>query len=157
MVRRFTPGRRDFTPPGASGKLQQAWQHDMRYVSTRGDAPVLDFEDVLLSGLARDGGLYVPETWPTFSAADFADMAGRPYTDVATRIVRPFAPSIAEDDIASMVEAAYGTFAHPAVAPLAQLDANEFLLELFHGPSRIWRCSCSVSSSPMCSPSAASR
>ena len=107
----------------------------MRYVSTRGDAPVLDFEDVLLSGLARDGGLYVPETWPTFSAADFADMAGRPYTDVATRIVRPFAPSIPEDDIASMVEAAYGTFAHPAVAPLAQLDANEFLLELFHGPT----------------------
>jgi len=107
----------------------------MRYVSTRGDAPVLDFEDVLLSGLARDGGLYVPETWPTFSASDFADMAGRPYTEVATRIVRPFAPSIFEADIAAMVEAAYGTFSHPAVAPLAQLDANEFLLELFHGPT----------------------
>ncbi|GAB5503764.1 threonine synthase [Pyruvatibacter sp.] len=107
----------------------------MRYVSTRGDAPILDFEDVLLSGLARDGGLYVPESWPTFSAADFADMAGRPYTDVATRIVTPFAPSIAQDDIASMVDAAYSTFSHPAVAPLAQLDANEFLLELFHGPT----------------------
>lgn len=107
----------------------------MRYVSTRGDAPVLDFEDVLLSGLARDGGLYVPETWPTFSPAEFAELAGRPYTEVATRIVRPFAPSISETDIAAMVGAAYGTFSHPAVAPLAQLDANEFLLELFHGPT----------------------
>ena len=107
----------------------------MRYVSTRGDAPILDFEDVLLSGLARDGGLYVPETWPVFQASDFADMAGRPYTEVAARIVAPFAPSISENDIAVMVEAAYGSFSHPAVAPLAQLDANEFLLELFHGPT----------------------
>ena len=107
----------------------------MRYVSTRGDAPVLEFEDVLLSGLARDGGLYVPETWPAFSASDFEDMAGRPYTEVATRIVAPFAPSIAEADVAAMVGTAYGTFAHPAVAPLVQLDANEFLLELFHGPT----------------------
>lgn len=107
----------------------------MRYVSTRGDAPVLEFEDVLLSGLARDGGLYVPEAWPTLSADAFADLAGRPYTDVATRIVQPFAPSLAEDDIRRMVEAAYSTFTHPAVAPLTQLDSNEFLLELFHGPT----------------------
>lgn len=107
----------------------------MRYVSTRGDAPVLEFEDVLLSGLARDGGLYVPEVWPSFTPDDFADMAGRPYTEVAARIVEPFAPTIAPADIKKMVEAAYGTFSHPAVAPLAQLDANEFLLELFHGPT----------------------
>lgn len=107
----------------------------MRYISTRGDAPVLDFEDVLLSGLARDGGLYVPETWPALAPGEIADLAGRPYTEAAARIVAPFAPSIAPDAIAGMVEAAYAPFAHPAVAPLAQLDANEFLLELFHGPT----------------------
>ncbi len=107
----------------------------MRYISTRGDAPVLEFEDVLLSGLARDGGLYVPEAWPHFSTGEFASFAGRPYTEVATRIIQPFTPSICEADLAQMVEAAYSSFSHPAIAPLAQLDANEFLLELFHGPT----------------------
>ncbi len=107
----------------------------MRYVSTRGDAPVLDFEDVLLSGLARDGGLYVPESWPALTPEDFRELAGRPYTEVAARVIAPFAPSLGADEIGRMVEAAYGSFNHPAVAPLAQLDANEFLLELFHGPT----------------------
>ena len=107
----------------------------MRYISTRGEAPVLGFEDVLLSGLARDGGLYVPETWPGLERDEIASLAGRPYAEVAARIVAPFAPSIAADDIGAMIEDAYAAFAHPAVAPLVQLDANEFLLELFHGPT----------------------
>lgn len=107
----------------------------MRYVSTRGQAPALEFEDVLVSGLARDGGLYVPETWPLLSADDIAALAGRPYTEVATRIIAPFAPSIPVADIERMVEVAYGGFAHPAVAPLVQVGANAFVLELFHGPT----------------------
>ena len=108
----------------------------MRYISTRGEAPSLGFIDVTLAGLARDGGLYVPETWPAFTPEQIAALAGRPYAEVAVEIVRPFVGgAISDADLARMAYDAYGTFRHPAVAPLAQLSPGTFVLELFHGPT----------------------
>ena len=108
----------------------------MRYVSTRGQSPALGFLDVLVAGLARDGGLYVPETWPHFSAAEIADLAGRPYADVAHAVIRRFVDGeIPDADLYAMIEAAYAGFGHVAVAPLVQLAPGHFLLELFHGPT----------------------
>ena len=108
----------------------------MRYVSTRGEAPSLDFIEVMLAGLARDGGLYVPELWPTLNRATVESFAGRPYAEVAVEVIRPFVgDGIAELDLARMAREAYGNFRHPAVAPLTQLNPNLFVLELFHGPT----------------------
>ena len=108
----------------------------MRYVSTRGTAPDLSFEDVLLAGLARDGGLYVPDEWPHFSKADIRAMRGLPYSDVALEVMRPYVAGAIDDaDFKPMIEAAYKSFGHPAVVPLKQLDTNLFLAELFHGPT----------------------
>jgi threonine synthase len=108
----------------------------MRYVSTRGEAPALDFVEVMLAGLARDGGLYVPEHWPALDAKTIAGFAGRPYAEVAVEVIKPFiGETIAEADLARMAREAYGTFRHPAVAPLVELDAGLFVLELFHGPT----------------------
>jgi threonine synthase len=108
----------------------------VRYVSTRGEAPPLGFMDVTLAGLARDGGLYVPETWPTLSPAAIAGFAGRPYAEVAVEVIRLFTgDSISEADLSRLAREAYGTFRHPAVVPLSQVGANTFLLELFHGPT----------------------
>jgi threonine synthase len=108
----------------------------VRYISTRGEAPALGFIDVTLAGLARDGGLYVPDSWPVFSSEQIAALAGRPYAEVACEIARPFiGGTIADADLSRMAHEAYGTFHHPAVAPLAQLGANTFVLELFHGPT----------------------
>src|SRR4249919_2618123 len=108
----------------------------MRYVSTRGEAPSLDFVDVMLAGLARDGGLYVPERWPTLDNASIEGFAGRPYAEVAVEVIRPFVgDGIAEADLARMAREAYGSFRHPAVAPLTELNPNLFVLELFHGPT----------------------
>jgi len=108
----------------------------MKYISTRGAAPTLGFVDVLLAGLAADGGLYVPDTWPTFSAAELRAMRGKPYADVAFTVLRPFVGGeIADADLKAMIDEAYGTFAHKAVVPLKQLDANQWLMELFHGPT----------------------
>lgn len=108
----------------------------MKYVSTRGQAPVLGFEEVLLTGLGRDGGLYVPEQWPTLGKDDIAAFRGLSYRQVAVRVMSPFVcPEISEDDFAGLVDKAYGTFRHKAIAPLAQLDGNEWILELFHGPT----------------------
>jgi threonine synthase len=108
----------------------------VRYVSTRGEAPPLGFVDVTLAGLARDGGLYLPESWPQFDAATIAGFAGRPFAEVAVEVIRPFVgDAIAQSDIARMAREAYGNFRHPAVAPLSQYGGNEFLLELFHGPT----------------------
>ncbi len=108
----------------------------MRYVSTRGRAPTLGFDDVLLAGLATDGGLYVPEQWPTLTAADLLALRGKSYAEVAARVMAPFvAGSVLEKDLPRLCAQAYGRFTHPAVAPLKQLDANEWLLELFHGPT----------------------
>jgi threonine synthase len=108
----------------------------LKYVSTRGEAPALGFSDVLLAGLARDGGLYVPESWPSFTAAEIAAFWGRPYADVAFQIIRRFTgDEIAADDLKRMIGDAYAGFRHPAVAPLTQIGENHFLLELFHGPT----------------------
>ncbi|MGI9410050.1 MAG: threonine synthase, partial [Hyphomicrobiaceae bacterium] len=108
----------------------------MRYVSTRGDAPVLGFEDVLLEGLARDGGLYLPQEWPQLKPAEIVDFAGRPYHEVAADVIWPFVgdafPRQAFDD---MVCEAYATFGHDAVTPLVQIGPNSYVLELFHGPT----------------------
>ena len=108
----------------------------MRYVSTRGEAPPLGFIDVTLAGLARDGGLYVPETWPSLPPAAIAGFAGRPYAEVATEVIRPFTgDTIPEHDLSRIAHEAYDTFRHPAIAPVIQLDTNTFALELFHGPT----------------------
>lgn len=109
---------------------------DIRYISTRGKAPVLGFEDVLLAGLARDGGLYVPDRWPVLGTGDLRALRGLGYPTLAAHLMRPFiGRAIPESDFASMTEAAYRTFSHPDVAPLVPLGANEHLLELFHGPT----------------------
>ena len=108
----------------------------MKYVSTRGQAPVLGFEDVLLAGLARDGGLYVPQSWPQFSKDEIRAMRGLPYSEIAVRVMLPFlGGAIAEDEFRAIVEDAYATFDHAAVTPLVQLDQRTWVLELFHGPT----------------------
>ncbi len=108
----------------------------LRYTSTRGQAPALDFADVLLAGLAPDGGLYVPDSWPRVSPDEIASFATRSYADVATDIMSRFiGDAIPKSDLAAMVEAAYRDFDHPGIAPLRQLDAGEWILELFHGPT----------------------
>ena len=108
----------------------------MRYVSTRGEAAPLDFVEVMLAGLARDGGLYVPESWPALDREAIAGFAGKPYAEVAVDVIRPFVVgSIADGDLARMVREAYGGFRHPATTPLVQLDSSLFVLELFHGPT----------------------
>jgi threonine synthase len=90
----------------------------------------------MLAGLARDGGLYVPERWPTLDPATVGNFAGKPYAEVAVEVIRPFVgDGIAEADLARMAREAYGNFRHPAVAPLTQLDPSLFVLELFHGPT----------------------
>jgi threonine synthase len=108
----------------------------VKYVSTRGEAPVLGFEDVLLTGLARDGGLYVPETWPRLTPAEIAGMAASSYEDVALRVMRPFiGGEIPEAELAAMIGEAYASFSNRAVAPLVQTAPNQWILELFHGPT----------------------
>jgi threonine synthase len=108
----------------------------VRYVSTRGEVPPLGFVDVTLAGLARDGGLYVPETWPHLDPPTIQAFAGRPYAEVAVEVIRPFVgDAVSEHDLARMAREAYGSFRHPAVAPLTQYGVNEFMLELFHGPT----------------------
>ena len=108
----------------------------MKYISTRGNAPSLDFEGVTLAGLASDGGLYVPEHWPRFSAADIAAMRGLSYVELAVKVMTPFvAGSLSEGELRDLCQAAYGRFSHAAVTPLVQLDAQHWLLELFHGPT----------------------
>ncbi|WP_151705222.1 threonine synthase [Nitrincola alkalilacustris] len=108
----------------------------MRYVSTRGQAPVLNFADVLLAGLADDGGLYVPEKLPHFSQEEIASWRGLSYSELAFKVVQPFvSDTIAEDDLRRMVDETYAAFNHSAVAPLVELGTNEWVLELFHGPT----------------------
>jgi threonine synthase len=108
----------------------------MRYISTRGAGAPLDFVEVMLAGLARDGGLYVPQSWPALSRETIASFAGKPYAEVAVEVLKPFVgDSIPEADLARIAREAYGTFRHPAIAPLVQLDPNLFVLELFHGPT----------------------
>jgi threonine synthase len=108
----------------------------MRYISTRGQAPARDFADVLLAGLAEEGGLFVPETWPVFSAADWRAMRSLSYPDLAARVICPFIGSaIPFATLTKICHAAYAGFGHPAVAPLVQLETHLFTQELFHGPT----------------------
>jgi threonine synthase len=112
----------------------------MQYVSTRGEAPVLRFSDVLLQGLARDGGLYVPDSWPVLSSEVITAMAGRPYADIAKTVLAPFVETeIPLSDFHSMVDEAYASFRHEAVTPLVQLAPNHFVMELFHGPTMAFK------------------
>jgi len=108
----------------------------LKFISTRGEAPALSFEGVLLAALAQDGGLYMPEVWPKLEPEEIARLAGLDYADAACRVMRPFLagdPCLA--DLESVLEEAYGSFHHPAVAPLRQIGPNSFILELFHGPT----------------------
>ena len=108
----------------------------MRYISTRGQAPVRDFAGVLLAGLAEDGGLYVPEAWPRLSPADLRGLRGLPYHELAARVLAPFVgSSIPFATLQAMCQEAYAGFGHPAVVPLVQLDACLWAQELFHGPT----------------------
>ena len=108
----------------------------MRYISTRGQAPALDFAGVLLAGLASDGGLYVPETWPHLSPADLRALRGLPYAELAARVIAPFtAGAVTQETLHRLCAESYAGFAHPAVVPLVQLDTGLFVQELFHGPT----------------------
>ena len=108
----------------------------MKYISTRGQAPELTFEDAMLTGLARDGGLYVPETIPKLSTDDIKAMAGKSYEEIAFQVMRPFVgDTFSDDDFKGIIEHAYKDFGHAARAPLVQLDHGHYLLELFHGPT----------------------
>jgi len=108
----------------------------MKYISTRGSAPILDFEEAMLSGLARDGGLYVPSEIPQMSHGDIAALSGLSYEETAFRVMRPFVgQSFSDDALEGCISRAYSGFYHAARAPLVQLEPGHFLLELFHGPT----------------------
>ena len=108
----------------------------LHYISTRGEAPNLGFADAMLAGLARDGGLYVPHNLPHWSPSDIRALTGLSYAQAATRIVLPFTGGdIGEAELAGMAHEAYADFRHAACAPIAQLEDNLFLAELFHGPT----------------------
>ena len=108
----------------------------INYISTRGQAPNLDFEGVLLAGLASDGGLYVPEQLPRFTREQILAMRAMDYPTLAFEILQPFVEgSIEPDDLRRLIDEAYGSFRHAAIAPMYQLDNNQWVLELFHGPT----------------------
>src|SRR5690554_887553 len=108
----------------------------MRYISTRGKAPACSFEQVLLTGLAPDGGLYVPEQLPKFTKQEMQQMVGLSYPELAQKIITPFVDGAIPDDVLKeLIEKSYASFAHKAVAPLRMLDANEWVLELYCGPT----------------------
>ena len=108
----------------------------MNYISTRGEAPPVTFLEAVLAGLAPDGGLYVPESWPQLTATDIAAFAGRPYAEVAAAILGRFAgDELSPETLVDLCVDAYSSFSHAAVAPLKQLTPGTFLLELFHGPT----------------------
>ena len=108
----------------------------MQYISTRGAAPILGFGEAMMTGLARDGGLYVPQSVPVISHAEIAALAGQPYEEVAFRVMRPYLGGFfTDDEFRGLIDRAYAGFHHAARAPMVQLGASHFLLELFHGPT----------------------
>ena len=108
----------------------------MNYISTRGTAPILTFGEAMMTGLARDGGLYVPQSVPQMSPDQIAALAGQSYEEIAFRVMRPFlGDTFADDEFRGLIAKAYANFGHAARAPLVQLAPNHFLLELFHGPT----------------------
>jgi threonine synthase len=122
---------------GRNANIMRGWSlSDTRYISTRGEAPELGFEDVVLAGLARDGGLYLPADWPRFEHDEIASFAGRPFHEIAAAVIAPFAiGAFTRDELTALARDAYSGFGHTAVTPLAQLTPNRFVLELFHGPT----------------------
>jgi len=108
----------------------------MKFISTRGNAPELEFEDVIITGLASDGGLYVPQSWPQISHDQIRSFASRPYHEVAYEVMAPFVDGAIEDQVfKEIIAQSYATFSHPAVVPLREMRPNEWILELFHGPT----------------------
>jgi threonine synthase len=108
----------------------------VRYISTRGEAAALSFAEVLLAGLARDGGLYMPKGWPELSPEALLRLTGASFAEVAAAVLEPFAgDSFSAGELLALAQAAYGRFSHPAVAPLTQIDRSLWVLELFHGPT----------------------
>ncbi len=108
----------------------------MKYISTRGQAPVLDFDDVLLSGLARDGGLYVPDIWPVFNSTKIKEFSSLPYNELALKVIQPFVGnSIDTVTLSEMINSSYSRFTSADIAPLKEIGKNEYLLELLHGPT----------------------
>lgn len=108
----------------------------MKYISTRGNAPILSFEEAMLTGLARDGGLYLPESIPTLAADEIKALHGVSYEEAALRIMLPFiGDAFTDDEFREIIARTYAGFGHAARAPLKQLDAGHFLLELFQGPT----------------------
>jgi threonine synthase len=107
----------------------------MRYISTRGASPALSFEDVMLSGLAPDGGLYMPESWPEIGAGEMAALATRTYPEAALQVLKRFTGDMPLADLYSAIQAAYASFPAGRVAPLRKLEEGLYLLELFHGPT----------------------
>ncbi|MBN34435.1 MAG: threonine synthase [Rhodospirillaceae bacterium] len=108
----------------------------MKYQSTRGQAPILGFEDALLAGLAADGGLYLPQSWPVFTADTLRSLQGADYATIASRVMAPFMEGwIEHDELLAMLRETYAVFDHPAVVPMVQAGSNDWLLELFHGPT----------------------
>lgn len=108
----------------------------MLYQSTRGAPPVKDFYDVLLGGLAEDGGLYVPANWPHFSRENWRDLRGLPYAELAAQVIAPFAQGVlTTSELSRFCTEAYARFDHPAIAPLVEIAPERFSMELFHGPT----------------------
>ncbi|RMD49216.1 MAG: threonine synthase, partial [Alphaproteobacteria bacterium] len=108
----------------------------MRYVSTRGEAPALGFEEVMLTGLARDGGLYVPEAWPELDPEAIAALAGQPFEEVGARVMAPYVgDAFSPEELRTLIDRAWAAFDHKAVCPLVQLGESDWLLELHHGPT----------------------
>jgi len=108
----------------------------MKYISTRGNAPELDFEDVIITGLATDGGLYVPKAWPQLSSDQIRSFASMPYCDVAYEVMAPFVDGAIDDNVfKDIIAEAYADFSHPAIVPLREMRPNEWILEIFHGPT----------------------
>lgn len=108
----------------------------MKFVSTRGQAPALRFDEVVLTGLAADGGLYVPEALPQISDATWRQWQGLEYAELAIEVMWPFVEgSMPRATFEAMVREAYGSFRHQAIAPSKQLAHDTWLLELFHGPT----------------------
>ena len=112
----------------------------MQYISTRGKAPILGFGEAMMTGLARDGGLYVPAEVPVMPQAEIAALAGLSYEETAFRVMRPFlGDTFGDDEFRGLIAKAYAGFGHEARAPLVQLAPNHFLLELFHGPTLAYK------------------
>ncbi|MEM7193810.1 MAG: threonine synthase [Pseudomonadota bacterium] len=108
----------------------------MKFVSTRGQAPSLDFEEVTLAGLATDGGLYVPEEWPRFSDSEIRSCRGKSYRELAKTVLGKFTSEcLTDSELSALVDRAYSSFNHSAIAPLKQLDSSLYVMELFHGPT----------------------